>query len=104
MRRCDTNARRFIPLVHDALLVPVNVFHRVFNGDDMAGRIAVTVVDQRRQGGGLTGAGRPYKQHQPPLGHHHVFQDRRQAEGIGIRSIGFRVPWNLAQGGAPVLR
>jgi hypothetical protein len=42
----------------DRFLVLVHEFDRVFDRDDVAGGGGVNLVDQRRQGGGFTAAGR----------------------------------------------
>ncbi|MNR53344.1 hypothetical protein D3C85_1733450 [compost metagenome] len=38
-----------LTLVDDRLFVPMDVFDRVFDGDDMAAAVAVAIVDQCRQ-------------------------------------------------------
>ncbi|MNE38104.1 hypothetical protein D3C80_1319880 [compost metagenome] len=76
-----------LTLVDDRLLVPVHVLHRILDGDDVAAVVAVAVVDQRRQRGGLARAGAADEQHQTALLEDHVEQHRRQLEILEARDI-----------------
>ena len=62
----------------DATLVFVNEFDRVFNGDDVAGRIHVAIADHRGQRRRFTGTGRAYKQNNTALGHCQGFDNGGQ--------------------------
>lgn len=52
-------------LVHQAVLLRMHEFDRVFDGQDVLLAVLVQVVDHRRQCGGLAAAGGPGHQHQP---------------------------------------
>ena len=69
-----------LALGDDAFLVLVDELDRVFDGDDVTLTIAVAVINECRQRGGLAGAGTPDKNDQAAQGHRDVFQYRRQAE------------------------
>ncbi|MCY1405544.1 hypothetical protein D9M71_207840 [compost metagenome] len=72
--------------------MPVHVLHRVFDGDDVAAAVAVAVVDQRRQRGGLAGTGTADEKHQAALFHHHLEQHFGQLEIFEAGDIQFDVP------------
>ena len=65
-------------LSDDRFLVVMDKFDRVFHADDVARMHRVAVVDHRGEGRGFSRAGRADHQHQTPLGHSDVFDDRRQ--------------------------
>jgi hypothetical protein len=70
-----------LALGHQRLLVPVIIFNRVFDGDDM--RLVpflVDDVDHRGQGRRFSGAGRPGDQHQAPGFVEQFLRGRRQAD------------------------
>ena len=73
-----------LALIDDRLLVPVHILHRVLDGDNVAGAVAVAVVNQRCQGCRLTGAGRTHEQHQAALAHHDFGKNLRQAQILVI--------------------
>src|SRR5713226_7276882 len=54
-------------LIDEALLIAVEKFDGVFDGDQVFGAVGVDAVDHRRQRGGLTGTGGSGNQHQPAL-------------------------------------
>ncbi|MNO05030.1 hypothetical protein D3C81_2262550 [compost metagenome] len=60
----------------------MHVLHRVLDSDDVTAVIAVAVVNQSRQRGGLARAGAADEQHQTALLEDHVKQHRRQLEII----------------------
>ena len=64
-------------LVHDGLAVAELVFHRVFDGQDMAGLHAVAPVDHGGQRGALARSGRAHHQNQPALFENQVAQHGR---------------------------
>ena len=68
-----------LALIDDALLVAEQVLDRVFDGEDVARPVDVAMVDHRRQRRRLAGAGRAGDQHESPLLHDEVEQDRRAA-------------------------
>src|SRR5690606_12154218 len=69
-----------LALVDDGLLVPVQELDRILDGEDVAGRVAVAVVDHRRQRGRLAGTGGTDHQHQAALLHHDVLEDLGQLQ------------------------
>ena len=56
-----------LALVDDALVVAVQVFDRVLDGDDVRGAVGVDVVDHRRERRGLAAAGRAGDEHEAAL-------------------------------------
>ncbi len=74
-----------LALVDDRLLVLEQVFDRILERQDMAGAVAVAVIDHRRQRRRLAGAGRAGDQHQAALFHHQVEQHRRQLQRLERR-------------------
>ncbi|MCY1377882.1 hypothetical protein D9M69_654780 [compost metagenome] len=67
-------------LVDDRLLVAVDVFDRVLDGEDVAGVQLVAQVDHGRQRGGLASARGTDHQHQTPLLHHQIRQHGRHVQ------------------------
>jgi len=80
------------PLGDDAVPVLMDIFHRVFDGNDVAVGVFVAVTDHGCQGGGFPRARAPHEEHQPPLGHGYVLQNRRQAQGFQGRNGGVDGP------------
>ncbi len=64
----------------DAALVLVHELDRIFDSDDVAGRVLVAVADHRRQRGRLTGTGSADEDDDAALGHRQRLDHRRQAE------------------------
>ena len=54
-----------LALIDHAVLVSVDEFHRVLDGQDVVPAVRIGVIDQRCQGGGFAAAGRPGDQHEP---------------------------------------
>ncbi|RMO57057.1 hypothetical protein ALQ39_05749, partial [Pseudomonas amygdali pv. eriobotryae] len=81
-----------LALVDDGLLVAMDEFDRVFNGDDMAAGVAVAVIDQRCQRGRFARAGGTDEQHQAVLFHDHIEQYRRQEQVLETRNIQLDIP------------
>ena len=77
-----------LPLCHQAIAVIVHEFDRVFDGDDVAMGISVTVVHHRCQRSRFTGAGTTDKNHQPALGHRDILQNRWQAQFLETWNMG----------------
>ena len=71
----------------DAAFVLVHVFDRVFDGDDVTGRILVAVAHHRRQRGGFTGTGRADENDDAALGHRQLLDHRRQAQFLEGRNL-----------------
>ncbi|KAG1396796.1 hypothetical protein G6F59_013753 [Rhizopus arrhizus] len=69
-----------LALGDDAALVLVHELDRVFDGDDVAGRVLVAVTDHRCQRGRFTGTGSADEQDDAALGHRQRLDDRRQAQ------------------------
>ena len=69
-----------LALVDDRLVVAVQVFDRVFDGDDVGRARAVDVVDHRGQRRALAAAGGAGDEHQAALFGGDFLQHRRQAE------------------------
>ena len=67
-------------LVYQRLLVLVQIFDGILDGEDMAGRSAVAVIDHRRQRGRLARTGGADDQHQPARRHDDVLQRLRQLQ------------------------
>ena len=65
-------------LVDEALLVAVQKFDGVFNGDDVIGAGGVDAVDHGGQGGGLAGTGGAGDQHQAALLFADLVDDARE--------------------------
>ena len=63
-----------------AALVLVNVFHRVFDGDDVPARLLVAVAHHRGERGRLTRARAADDDHEAALGQHDFLQDGRQVQ------------------------
>ena len=63
-------------------------FHRVFNGNNVAGRSAIAKIDHRRQRGGFARPGAANHKHQPALVHDDFFENRRQAHFVKIGNLG----------------
>ena len=55
---------RHLALGDDAILVPVQIFDGVFDGDDMGVAGAVELIDHAGEGGGFTAASRAGDEHQ----------------------------------------
>ncbi len=64
-----------LTLIDDALAVAVQIFDRVFDGDDMFGALTVDVVEHCRQGGRFSGACCAGYQNQPTLFTGNLFED-----------------------------
>ena len=71
-----------------AALVGVHVFHRIFDGDDVAAGLFVAVADHGRERGGLSRAGAAHQDHEAALGQHDLLQDGRQLEFFERRDLG----------------
>ncbi len=67
-----------LTLVDDGHFMLVHKFHRIFDGNDVPGTIAVAVVNQRRQRCGLARPGATHEQDQAALLHDQFGQDFRQ--------------------------
>ncbi|MNS52212.1 hypothetical protein D3C72_849220 [compost metagenome] len=65
-----------LPLVDDALAVAMDELHRILDGDDVATAVAVAMVDEGRERGGLARAGAADEEHQAALLHDGVEQHR----------------------------
>ncbi|MNC22562.1 hypothetical protein D3C75_705660 [compost metagenome] len=65
-----------LPLVDDALAVAMDELHRILDGDDVAAAVAVAMVDEGRERGGLARAGAADEEHQAALLHDGVEQHR----------------------------
>ena len=70
-----------------AALVLVHVFHRIFDGDDVAAGLFVAVADHRGERGGLARAGAAHQDHEAALGQHDFLEDRRQLELLERRDL-----------------
>ena len=70
-----------------AILILVHVFHRIFDGNDVAVTILVAVVDHGGEGSGFTGAGGAYQNDQAALAHDHVLEHRGQADLVELRDV-----------------
>jgi len=69
-------------------LVLVNVFHRIFDGDDVAARLLVAVAHHRGERSALARARAAHEQDEPALAEHDFFQDRRQVQLLEGRNLG----------------
>ena len=69
-----------LPLVHEALLVRVEILDRVLDRDDVLLPLVVDLVDHRREGGRLSGSGRPGHQNQSPGLLAKLLQVRRESQ------------------------
>ena len=69
-----------LALVDHALLVPEQIFDRVFDRQDVTGAVRVAVIDHRRQRRRLAGAGGTGDHDEPALLHDEVEQHRRQPQ------------------------
>src|SRR5690606_4629788 len=76
VRRVDTN----LALDDHGVLVRVQHLYRVLDGEDGPGVVAVDPVDDRRDRGGLAGAGRAGDEHETRVGPGHLLGDPRQSE------------------------
>ena len=72
----------------DAILVLVDEFDRVFDGDDVPAGVLVAVADHRGQRCRLAGTGGTDEQHQTTFGHRQLLQDVRQLEFFDGRDVG----------------
>ena len=77
-----------LAVAHQRLLGNVHVLHRVFHRNDVPGRLAVAVVDQCRQGGGLARSRATNHQHQAALVHDDFFEHRRQCQLLKVGNLG----------------
>ena len=80
------------PLVDRRFLVRVVELDRVLDRDDVVVEVLVDVIDHRRQGGGLAGAGRPGDQNQPARPRAQVGQHRRRAQLLEVQQLGGNLP------------
>ena len=76
-----------LALVDHRLLVPVQVFDRILDGQDMARGVAVAMVDHRRQRGRLARAGRADHEDQAARLHDQVLEQLRQAQLFDGRDL-----------------
>src|SRR6185369_275864 len=76
-----------LSLAENALLVAVQEFDRVFNGNDVTGPVLIDIVDHRGKRRGLSASGRPGNQDQPALFICNFFQHRRKVKGFKARNI-----------------
>ena len=89
--------RTQLTLVHQSLAMRKHIFNRVFNRDDMAGKLFAALCDPACQSGGFAATGRPRNQHQTTgkrrylpqkLGHHDGFRYgsalRKQTQGQSL--------------------
>ena len=67
-------------LIDQTLLVPVEKFDRVFDGDDVFPRVFIAIVQHRCHRGRLAAAGAAQKNDQPTFGHGNVVEQRRQLQ------------------------
>ena len=74
-----------LPLDDLGLLAAVHELDRVFEADDVAVLRAVQVIDHRRQGGGLAGAGRAGYQDHALVVVAQLLHDGRQLEAVQCR-------------------
>ena len=88
-----------LALVDDAALVAVHELDRVLDREDVLGALAVDLVDQGREGGRLTRAGRAGDEHEAagPLGQ--LVEGRRDPELLERLDLG----GDQAEGGAECL-
>ena len=70
-----------LDLFDDALPVSVLVLDRILDRDDVLRVPPVDHVDERGEGGGLAGTGRPADQHEP------VGQPRQRLDAVGQRRV-----------------
>ncbi len=73
---------------HHAALVGVHVFHRIFDGDDVAAGLLVAIADHGRERGGLAGTGAAHQNHEAALGEHDLLENGRQFEFLEGRDLG----------------
>jgi len=76
-----------LALGDDALLVLVNELDRVFDGNDVALAMAVAVIDECCQRGGLAGSSATDKDDQAAQGHRDILQHQRQTEFLESRNV-----------------
>ena len=76
-----------LALLDDTALVPVDVLDGILDGDHVTGPGGNDVVDHRRQGGGLPGAGRSCYQDQALAETGQAANDRRHAELVEVRDL-----------------
>src|SRR5947209_8514118 len=69
-------------MLNEAVLTSVHKFNWVFDGNDMVLSLEVGVIDDRRQRGVLSRAGRTGTQDKPFLEHGKFFQDHRKTQLI----------------------
>ena len=69
-----------LALVDHRLLVPVQVFDRIFDRENVAGYVGVAVVDHRRQRRGFSGTGGTDQQDQAARFHDQFTEQDRQAQ------------------------
>ncbi len=82
------------PLIDDGFLVPMDILHRVLDGDDVAAAVAIAVIDQRRQGGRLARACGADEQHQPLFLHDGVQKHPRQFQVFEARNVQLDVAYH----------
>ena len=75
-------------LVDETFLVAVQIFDRVFNGDDVLGAERIDAVDHRGQRGGLTGTGGAGGQNQATLLFANCGKNARQLELFNRADLG----------------
>ena len=75
-------------LGNDGTAWNVQVFDRVFDGDDVAGQVAVAVVKHGRHRSGFTRTGGTGQNQQAALLHDQLFQFQRQGQVFHRRDIG----------------
>jgi hypothetical protein len=63
-------------------LMRMQVFHRVFDGQDVPAAVLVAMIDHRRQRGGLARAGGADHQHDTALVHDDRLQHLRQPQFV----------------------
>jgi hypothetical protein len=76
-----------LALVDDRLLVAEEVLDRILDGQDVAGAVAVAVIEHRGDGRRLAGTGGADDQDQAALLHDQVGQHRRQLERIELGNV-----------------
>ncbi len=75
-------------LVDDGLLIRVQEFDRILDREDVVRGGLVAVVDHRRQGRRLAGAGGADHEDEPALQHHEVLEDVGHAEILELGHLG----------------
>ena len=77
----------------------MHVFDRVFDREDVAGRVFVAMVDHCRQRGALAGAGGADHQHHAAFEHHQILDDFGHVELLESRHLGLHVAQHHRHGG-----